>query len=123
MILFLSCSNTHLLRMSSRPILYKNPFMRLYGATFMAKICFFFLLMPSGSCQSSKNLAISSNSARTVSIRNKCASGKLSSTPVGSSPVSIHDKWSGPTFNFPGLTTTLNSNSWNRSSHRKILPW
>ena len=94
--------------MSSKPILYKNPFMRLYGAAFMAKICFFFVFMPSGACPFSNNCAISSNSAGTTSIRNRCASGRSSSTPLGSSPVSICDKWSSPTFNFPGLTTNSN---------------
>ena len=89
----------------------------------MAKICFFFVLIPSGAYPFSKNCAISSNSAGISSIRNKCASGKSSSTLVGSSPVSIRDKWSGPTFSLPGLTTTLNSNSWNISTHQKILPW
>ena len=96
--------------------------MRLYGATFMAKICIFFVLMPSGACPSSKNWAISSNSTEIASIQNRCASGKSSLTHVGSSPVSIWDKWLGPTFNLPGLTTTSNSNSWNSSSHRQILP-
>ena len=112
-----SCSSTHLLRMSYNPILYKNPFIRLYGVAFIDKICFFFVLIPSGACPSSKNWAISSNSTGTSSIQNRCASGKSSSTPIGSSPVSIRDKWSGPTFNLPGLTTTSNSNSWNNSSH------
>ena len=103
--------------MSSSPILYKNPFIILCGAAFIDKICFFFVLIPSGACPSSKNWAISSNFAGTTSIQNRCVSGKSSSTPVGSSPVLILDKWSRPTFNLPGLTTNLNSNSWNRSSH------
>ena len=77
----------------------------------MAKICFFLVLMPSGACPSSKNWAISCNSAGPDSIRNICASGKSSSTLVSSSPVLIRDKWSGPTFNLLGLTTTSNSNS------------
>ena len=117
-----SFSSTHLLRMSSNPILYKNPFIRMYGATFIDKICFFFVIIPSSVCPSSKNWAISSNSTRTDSIRNKCASGKSSLNPIGSSPVSILDKWSGPTFNLPGLTTTSNLNSWNNSSHQQICP-
>ena len=87
----------------------------------MAKICFFFVFMPSGAFLFSKNCAISSNYAGIVSIQNRCASGKSSSTPVGSSPVSILDRWLGPTFNFLGLIMTLNSNSWNRSSHRQIF--
>ena len=95
--------------------------MRLYGAAFMAKICFFFVLMPSGACPFSKNWAISSNSSGTTSIRNRCASNKSSLTPVGSSPVSIQDKWSGPTFNLPGRTGTSNSLYWKRSSHRQIV--
>ena len=118
-----SCSNTHQWCTASKPILYKNPLMRLYVAALMAKIGFFFMHIPSGASPFSKNCAIFSNSARTTSIRNKCVFDKSSSNPIGSSPLSIRDKWSGPTFNFPGMTMTLNSNSWNRSSHRQILPW
>ena len=90
--------------------------MRLYGATFMAKICFFCMLIPSRAGPFSKNCGIYSNSARTSSIQNKCASGRSYSTPVGSSLVSILDKWSGLTFSHFVQTTTSNSNSWNSNS-------
>ena len=102
---------------------YRNPLIRLYGATFMAGICFFLVFMPSGAWPFSRNYVISSNSAGTSSIWNRCASGRSSLTPIGSSPMSIVDKWSGLTFTFPSQTTTSNLNSWNSNSHRPILPW
>jgi len=51
-----------------------------------------------------------------------CASGNPSSKLVGSSLVSICDKWSGPVFRRSGFTTTPKSYSWNNKSHLHMCP-
>lgn len=51
-----------------------------------------------------------------------CASGSPSSKLVGSSPVSIHDKWSGLAFKRPDLTMTSKSYSCNSKSHLHTRP-
>ena len=49
-------------------------------------------------------------------------SSNPSSKLVGSSPISICDKWSSPAFKRLGFTTTSKSYSWNNKSHLHMRP-
>jgi hypothetical protein len=105
-----SCSKAHLLKASSGPILYRYPFIIVNVASFRARTLFLFARRSSGAFPYSKKIVISSRYFGVASMQKKCASGKSSSMPVRSSPISSQGRWSGQMFFFPGQTITSNSN-------------
>jgi hypothetical protein len=117
-----SCSNAHLHKILSIPSLQRYQFMRVNVAAFISRIFLLLVGISSGAFPSSRKFSISSSSLGDDLTLNKFAYGNSSFIPVRSSPISSQDRWSGPTFFFPSRTTTLNSNSWNSSSHQHIFP-
>ena len=81
------------------------------GATFRARNFFLLVGRFSGAFPSYRKLVIYSKSLGVALTRNKCVSGRSSSMPIGSSPISSHDRWLGRTFFFPGHMIMSDSNS------------
>jgi hypothetical protein len=83
----------------------------LKGANFKSRTLFLFVGRSSGAFPSSKNFCLSSKLLGEASNQNMCAYGRSFSMPVGSSPISSHDRWLSWALFFPSHMIMSNSNS------------
>ena len=102
---------------SSVPILNRCPTMTVKSATFTTNSFFCLIEYPFGAIHAVRKCIISSKWPSTTCTTISCASGNPSSKLVGSSPISMHERWFGPAFNHLGFTTTSKSYSWNNKIH------